>query len=383
MLSWMMILATAGWENDARLQFAQHDQWKTLSARVQLLISKKQLFRTDQIEFWSAAHQFGQVLKCLMIHCTTKTSWFNKPIMELPPNCHHDVLCSLEPKVRDKLQQHEECEIQKLKDSYMRSLQEWKKHSQESKSELSSQTFFKKSHINWIIAIFPALLDLMKTEQCELKLINKEMMENRWHAGGDKEALYIHAIDALANSSSKCCVIQHILQGMGRDYCGHPEKIVILTEFPRVVHMLEMWLQKQGYCITAVYSSMSVEDQDMCINAFNQDLPLPGGETDASPGVLISILEILGVGYTCVCAFQLILLSPSWLERDEAQGKAHIHHYRQMNEATYTYCLVCRDVQVKSNILDQQAMRKSFNELAMSLQREVGIVPDIIDLDTV
>ncbi|EER25680.1 hypothetical protein CPC735_067800 [Coccidioides posadasii C735 delta SOWgp] len=260
MLFWMTILATARWENDTRLQFAQHDQWKILSARVQLLISKKQLFRTDQIEFWSAAHQFGQVLKYLMIHHTTETSWFNKPIMELPPNCHHDVLCSLEPKIRDKLQWCEECEIQKLKDSYMRSLQEWKKHGQGSKSELSSQTFFKKLRINWIIAIFPALLDLMKTEQCELKLTDEEMMKNRWHAGGDKEALYIHAINALANSSSKCHAIQHILQGMGRDYHGRPEKIVILTEFPCVVHILEMWLQKQGYCVAAVYSSMSVED---------------------------------------------------------------------------------------------------------------------------
>ncbi|EFW14242.1 conserved hypothetical protein [Coccidioides posadasii str. Silveira] len=180
--------------------------------------------------------------------------------MKLPSNHHYDVLCSLELKIRDKLQWCEECEIQKLKDSYMRSLQEWKKHNQESKSELSSQTFFKKLCINQIIAIFPALLDLMKIKQHELKLTNKKMMENRWHAGGDKKAPYIHAINALANSSSKCHVIQHILQGMGRDYHRCPEKIVILTEFPHIVHMLEVWLQKQDYCITAVYSSISVEN---------------------------------------------------------------------------------------------------------------------------
>ncbi|KMU92726.1 hypothetical protein CIHG_10541 [Coccidioides immitis H538.4] len=103
--------------------------------------------------------------------------------------------------------------------------------------------------------------------------------------------------------------------------------------------MLEMWLQKQDYCVTAVYSSMSVEDQDMCINIFNQDLPLPGDETDASPGILISTLEILDIDYTCVCAFQLILLSSSWLERNEIQSKAHICCYRQMNKAMYIYCL--------------------------------------------
>ncbi|EAS27252.3 uncharacterized protein CIMG_12559 [Coccidioides immitis RS] len=130
MLFWMMILASNKW------------------ARVQLLISKKQLSRTEQIKFWSAAHQFDQILEYLIIHYTTETSWFDKPIIKLPCNHHHDVLCSLEPKVRNKLQQCEQHEIQKLKDSYMRSLQKWKKHSQESKSELSSQIFFKKLCIN-------------------------------------------------------------------------------------------------------------------------------------------------------------------------------------------------------------------------------------------
>ncbi|KMU92249.1 hypothetical protein CIHG_10056 [Coccidioides immitis H538.4] len=262
--------------------------------------------------------------------------------MELPPNHHHDVLCSLEPKVRDKLQQHEKCEIQKLKDSYIRSLQKWKKHSQESKPELSSQTFFKKLHINWIIAIFPALLDLMKIKQRELKLTDKKMMENEWHAGGDKkDTVYSCNLMPCPIPAFKCHAIQHILQGMGRDYCRHPEKIIILTEFPHVVHMLE----EQGYCIAAVYSS-----------------------------ILISTLKILGIDYICVCAFQLILLSPSWLERDEAQGKTCIYHYRQINEAMYIYHLVCRDVQVKSNILDQQAMQKSFNKLAILLQRELKAI---------
>ncbi|EAS31919.2 uncharacterized protein CIMG_13151 [Coccidioides immitis RS] len=186
---------------------------------------KKQLFRTEQIKFQSAAHQFGQVLKCLMICCTTETSWFDKPIMELPHNHHHDVLCSLESKIRDELQQ--------------------------------------------------SLLDLMKTEQCELKLTDEEMMENGWHAGGDKK-----------NSPTWFTCLR----------CGCRSKATVLQQ--------------------------SIAD------------------------------------------------------------KTHIHHYRQMNKAMYTYCLVCRDVQVKSNILDWQAMWKSFNELVMLLQREAGIVQDVIDLDT-
>ncbi|KMU92642.1 hypothetical protein CIHG_10411 [Coccidioides immitis H538.4] len=135
---------------------------------------------------------------------------------------------------------------------------------------------------------------------------------------------------------------------MGRDYHEHSEKI---------------WLQKQDYCIVAVYSSISVENQDMCINIFNQNLLLSEDETNVSSGILISTLKILDMSYICIHIFQLILLSPSWLKRDEVQGKTHIHHYRQMNKTTYIYHLVYRDVQIKSNILDQQAIQKSFNKL--------------------
>ncbi|KJF59915.1 uncharacterized protein CIMG_12563 [Coccidioides immitis RS] len=169
---------------------------------------------------------------------------------------------------------------------------------------------------------------------------------------------------------------------MKRDYYRCPEKIIILTEFLCIIHILKM-LQKQDYCVAAVYSNISVKNQGMCINTFNQNLLLSEDETDVSSDILISILEILDINYICIHAFQLILLSPSWLERDKTQSKTCIYHYRQMNKIMYTYCLMCRDVQIKSNILDWQAMQKSFNKLAMLLQREAGIVQDMIDLDTV
>ncbi|KMU92548.1 hypothetical protein CIHG_10350 [Coccidioides immitis H538.4] len=57
-------------------------------------------------------------------------------------------------------------------------------------------------------------------------------------------------------------------------------------------------------------------------------------------------------------------------------------HYRQMNKVTYIFCLMCRDIQIKSNISDWQPIQKSFNELVMLLQREAGIIQDIINLNT-
>ncbi|KMU91801.1 hypothetical protein CIHG_09607 [Coccidioides immitis H538.4] len=113
------------------------------------------------------------MLECLIIHHIIKTSWFNKSIIKLPCNHHYDALCSLELKIRHELQQYKQHKIQKLKDSYIKSLQKSKKYSQGSKSELFSQIFFKKSCINQIIVICPVLLNLIKTKQYGMLMIQQ------------------------------------------------------------------------------------------------------------------------------------------------------------------------------------------------------------------
>ena len=112
------------------------------------------------------------------------------------------------------------------------------------------------------------------------------------------------------------------------------------------------WLEKDGHTVAAVYSNMSVEECDDHIDAFNNDHPLPNTPSSNSPDILIGTLQVLGVGYTCTQAFQLILLGPSWMEMEEAQGKARIHHIGQNNPIMYTYQLICMDVQVENSILD-------------------------------
>ena len=125
---------------------------------------------------------------------------------------------------------------------------------------------------------------------------------------------------------------------------------------------------------------MSVEERDDHIDAFNNDHPLPDTPSGNSPDILIGTLQVLGVGYTCTRAFRLILLGPSWMEMEEAQGKARIRRIGQNNPITYTYRLICTDVQVENSILDRQAMRKAFQEMAMSVQKEAGIM-DVMEID--
>ena len=89
--------------------------------------------------------------------------------------------------------------------------------------------------------------------------------------------------------------------------------------------------------MAAVYSNMSVEACDDHINAFNNDHPLLDAPPGDNPSILIGMLQVLGVGYTCTHVFQLILLGPSWIEMEKARGKAHNHCIGQNNPIMYPY----------------------------------------------
>nr|KMM71119.1 hypothetical protein CPAG_07426 [Coccidioides posadasii RMSCC 3488] len=67
----------------------------------------------------------------------------------------------------------------------------------------------------------------------------------------------------------------------------------------------------------------------------------------------------------CECPEKIIILTEFsckqdyyiaavYSKRDKTQDKTCIYCYRQMNETMYIYCLMCRDIQIRSNILDQQ-----------------------------
>lgn len=119
---------------------------------------------------------------------------------------------------------------------------------------------------------------------------------------------------------------------------------------------------------------MRQDKREDWINAFNNDTPSPDSPDDphSTPRILVGTLAILGVGYTCVRAFRLVLMGPEWLRKEEDQGFARIRRIGQENE-TYTYRLVCPNVQVEKGMLNRHMLRMMFDAMAMEVQNDLGI----------
>ena len=97
--------------------------------------------------------------------------------------------------------------------------------------------FLKQSRIIRIASIFPAILQLVK--ETGIQLTDDEFKQNKWHTE-TSPAPYFLNLDKLVQSSSKCKVVEDILQEMAKscDFAGRPEKLIIISNSPVVVRMV-------------------------------------------------------------------------------------------------------------------------------------------------
>lgn len=117
----------------------------------------------------------------------------------------------------------------------------------------------------------------------------------------------------------------------------------------------------------------TIERQQM-IDSFDTDTPVTTSDGEIqtpSPDIIISTFSLVGVGYTCVRAFRLVLMGPEWLHLEESQAIARIRRIGQRNAVTYTYQLICENVDIEQGMVDRQAMRDKFNRMSMEIREDV------------
>lgn len=119
---------------------------------------------------------------------------------------------------------------------------------------------------------------------------------------------------------------------------------------------------------------MTTIERQETIDSFNTDAPIitPDGDVRApSPDVIISTFSLIEVGYTCVRAFRLVLMGPEWLHLEESQAMARIRRIGQRNPVTYTYRLICQNVNIEQGMVDRQATRDEFNRMSMEIREDM------------
>lgn len=128
-----------------------------------------------------------------------------------------------------------------------------------------------------------------------------------------------------------------------------------------------------GYETAAIESEMGQDHRDAIVESFNNDMDitLKGRTLGCSPRILIGTMDLVGVGFTCVRAFRLVLMGPEWLQKVEHQAMARIRRIGQGNLKTYTYRLVCEDVRIEKGIIQRHELRREFNEIATQIKNKV------------
>ena len=235
---WMNVLETDTWAEHPALKHAIEKPYKTLSTRVQRLLNKPPpLLQPEKEEMEHLATKFSSILEELAISRAAKSTWFGKPVIKLPPHEHHDIVCNISDKYLADFKELEQAAILKTKRAYWKNLETWNKNKSEPMPEMSMDGFLKQSRIIRIASIFPAILQLVK--ETGIQLTDDEFKQNKWHTE-TSPAPYFLNLDKLVQSSSKCKVVEDILQEMAKscDFAGRPEKLIIISNSPVVVRMV-------------------------------------------------------------------------------------------------------------------------------------------------
>jgi SNF2 family DNA or RNA helicase len=106
---------------------------------------------------------------------------------------------------------------------------------------------------------------------------------------------------------------------------GKGEKIIIVSQFTKLLSVIQPLLDEKGYHWTRLDGSMSVQVKDNVISHF-QD------ESQDSPQVLLLSLRAGGVGLNLTAARKLILLDPAWNPATEEQCFDRIHRLGQTED---------------------------------------------------
>lgn len=235
---WMTVLETVEWDQHPSLKEATAKPYKELSTQVQKLVNKPSpLLQSEKKDMEDLATKFSSILEELAICRAAESTWFGKPVLKLPPHKHFDYVCKIPEKYHPYFKELEENMIQSVKLSYWRNFDSWRRKKSEPKPQISTESFFKRSLIVRIGAIFPAILPLVK--QHGLQLTGEEFKQKKWNSENNP-APYFNKLDELIQSSAKCKVIEDILEQMAdsTNFAGQEEKLVIFTNSPVVARIL-------------------------------------------------------------------------------------------------------------------------------------------------
>lgn len=238
--AWLNTLRSEEWANDEVLKMAGGSAYKEMANRVNNRLSRdrdRELYTIERRQLEADASTYSKILERIMIQRVTETTWFGHKLVDLPPHEHLNVKCTLGSGFAARLQEEEEQVMGEVRTAYQHQLENWHRRGcPDTAPRFQPHSFFQRSRKTRMVAIFPGLLDV--SNSCNLELTLKELDGFR---ARNVQSPYLQHLHTLVESSEKCKWLGCLLREMraNRDYCGRHEKLVIVTAFPVVVHIME------------------------------------------------------------------------------------------------------------------------------------------------
>jgi len=192
----------------------------------------------DATQMGDLADQFGRLLRRLMIRRTPATKWFGEPIIRIPPHEERNVRCAFSPRFQPYLNQLAAEANTKMTTHHHDRVKAWIKGGRRGPkpSERDFSKYISVAHKLRLTASIPALARLNLENHVDLTA--GEMNSKKWHT--DEDNPYLKNLQELVVSSDKIRRIGKIIDRLGRDVDGRPEKLLIMSMSPVVAYIITL-----------------------------------------------------------------------------------------------------------------------------------------------
>ncbi|KAK2626435.1 hypothetical protein QTJ16_003610 [Diplocarpon rosae] len=341
--------------------------WKKLDDICKRYDHELKSHKRDDAALNQILEDFKPFLLKLMLRRTAETRWFGHPIMRLPPHIHTDVF--FEPHRLSALVDAYEMGFDGDREALLDALQaKWDNFPEQRRSDIrpAQLAFNTRTREMWrsrILATFPYLCKLAtgaKVDALDLTVAEVEAFQKKKDTNP-----YRKYTKQIVENSPKCLWLHNFLSELSaeRDVKGNAHKLVIMTSFPQVAYVLQLFVLRYfpAYkdLVGVIGGRMQGSEKSEIINAFTGATDDKGRlKSKKEVRILIGLTQIIGVGLQLQQACHVVLMEPDYDFVRELQAYARVHRIGQKNPLSRSYRLIDSASDVERSILLRQERRK-------------------------
>lgn len=340
-------------------EYAEFTDSDYLNQLIQRSHQTQRLKPTRRAVNYSTDHELVQIVgRLLSQYCIRRrsTSFQNGKVLALlPPLTCYDVSCyTTSEQAIQQVRRVDHILKKKLNKAWSHQLQKWQAYGRDpAEFECDLELLLDNACLNRILATIPALARYGSKKD----LTWDRVQANGWHINTEA-SLFYQVIGELEESSGKLQALRWFFDqwSPSQAWDGLPEKLVIISEFAMVCHIVACFCHRLGISYRWMHADVKPIDRRELVDDFQ-----------AARGnfrVLIGSAPIIGQGWTLHRAHRLILMEPSHHAAVEEQNAERVHRLGSKTDRCWFYRLVNRDSAFEKILAAHQNDQRRLSRMA-------------------